>query len=159
MLQCCILITSGPRTCLSGEAKFRSIKHDLFLKGALLKMSYSLVHTPTGVSLRKRLVFWSWYGQSLFWTWENCQTWCWPLNVLDFSPTKMNHPVSPAESLIGSQLAEKNPITVTLDYIWDRANASASRAAMERLVRCRPECPTMVTNGIVPHHMPGWTHP
>lgn len=25
-------------------------------------MSYSLVRTPAGVSFRKRLVFWSWYG-------------------------------------------------------------------------------------------------
>lgn len=62
MLRRCILITSGPGTRLSGEAKFRSIKHDLFLKVALLKMSYSLVCTPAGASFRKRLVFWSWYG-------------------------------------------------------------------------------------------------
>jgi len=53
---------SGLGTHLSGEAKFRSIKHDLFLKVALLKMSYSFVRAPAGDSFRKGLVFWSWYG-------------------------------------------------------------------------------------------------
>lgn len=57
MLRCCILIISSPGTRLSGEAKFRSIKHDLFLKVALLKMSYGLAHALAGVSLGKRWHF------------------------------------------------------------------------------------------------------